>query len=287
MPLQFYIKTEKSIATENGSDIFRPRLTSASLFILAFIISQIIFILIKYKIAAGYGYDILFTYNKFNITRDYHKWDYWSILSVYFLPSTFCMAISIGIYILFLIKNKWINSFRLFLFWLMVCLSNIFLSGFLTALLGYGNYTSVFYENYAVLCAWLHLKIEVVFFIAGLFFIFSILSGVIIGSEFLKFPFEQKLLNSSPGKDKLVLNYFIIPVLTGIPFLLLLGDGLTVLKIASTLVNLLVISVGMIARNSRAFRRRSRKKYRFINIHPYYGVAMASLFWLLIFLFFK
>ena len=111
--------------------------TSSALFVIAFILSNLLLQTLIAEISRGFKYTVKFSYNIVTVLPwDYHYWSRARILLIYLISPVLCLIIGLFIYNFLRVYSNWANVVRLFLFWFAVVLVNMVLAQILISPLG-------------------------------------------------------------------------------------------------------------------------------------------------------
>ncbi len=266
-----------------------PIICSTLVFITAFIVTQVFFEGSVALIARALKYTVRFHYSQVDIGPVLPK--YWSLNRVAFvhMPAPFS-CLFLGIFLLGYLKTEGskVNLLRLYYFWFMVCTINLFLATLTFAPLGdFYNGIRAFYRTFAILGAWLSFNTWVMCIFAGVAIVGSLLLGYFIRDEVLKFNFSRELKKSYGGQIFIIFKLFLLPLILGTLPLLYLSTEASLYPMVATLLNLGIISVGMLASSfsTRAMTRKRRTSA--LNQVPYITVGLAAAAWVGVYLFFR
>jgi hypothetical protein len=284
-------KTTKESSGRNSTlpGTLNPIISSTLIFVTSFIITQFLFEATIAVIAAALQYSVKFHYSQVELSPMPAKyWGFYRVFAVHMTGPFLCLVG--GFFLLGFLKTskREMNVARLYFFWLMVCLLNLFLTPLTTAPLGdFYNGIRAFYRSFAIVGAWLSFKTPVLVIFAGVAIIFSLLLGYFIRDELFKFDNSRDLVKSHSGQIFIIFKLFLLPIFLGALPLLYLSNEASLYPMAATLLNLGIISVGMLASSfsTRAMTRR-RRNYA-INQVPYFTIGLAAAAWVGVYLFLR
>ncbi len=176
---------------------------------------------------------------------------------------------------------------RLFLFWLMVCFANILFANIIMAPLGIDHYDTAFYDNFAVVAAWMKLNFVATLAVSIATGLVAVVFGVWIGMDILKFSFSSNLIATQWGKRAIVLQIFVLPLALALLPLAFLGNGLSSVRIVLMLGGLGIISLGMLIRGTVDHSIVKCKRSDVLNYIPYTELIIATCLWVVVFIFFR
>jgi hypothetical protein len=275
-----------------GGDAFFNKVkrvfTSAFIFICAFIISYCLF-----QILIGIGalllkYGAKISYNVVALTpNDWRYWNLKRVTAVHFTPPVICLILGFRILTALKRTKTTVSIYRLFAFWFSICLVNVVLASLLFAPLGIGQEVPSLYRTFAIIGSWMHLDIAIacVFSIIGI--TGSILWGLFIRNEVLRYSYSGKLLGKPNGRHSMVVQVYLLPVLLGAFPLVLLSNYNGFLPMIFILGNLLLISTGMFIKNSSSKSTVRGTRSDVLNHFPVIEAAIAALIWIVVFRFFR
>lgn len=268
-------------------------ISSALLLVVAFIISNLTLRLLTGIMAKLMGYGVVITFNDVDISpNDYHYWNFGSVLAVHFLPPILCLILGIVLLAVSAIFDtvKWYN---MLIVWLSICLVNVCLSQMLFSPLGAGGESSEFFQTFAVLGTAMGMGwgAMLIFTLASI--LASMVWGARVCDEVLKFSFSQRILKTQQGKNQVVLQVIVFPVLcAALPLFMLhsnakLYHGSNYFPSLLTIANLLLISVGLFIKNSIDFVILEFGESDALNHIPIIELILAIGAWLGIFIFWR
>jgi hypothetical protein len=277
---------------EGGDSIankLRRIITSASLLVVAYILSNFLLQILIGGVGLLLKYTIKFSYNKVTVRPlDYHFWSRTHVVMVYFFPPVICFALGLFIYNILRIRSNWSTTGRLFFFWASTCLVNMILAHALISPLGSpSDRANGLYQTFAVVGAflWINPAIMVMMAIGSL--IVSLGFGMIIRQEVLRYSFSNKLIQTKKGMDSVVVQVYIFPVMFASIPIILLSAQISFFTTVMQLANLAVISIGIFLMNSIGIAGVRCNKEDVLNHVPFVELAICSAVWLSIFMFFK
>jgi hypothetical protein len=275
-----------------GGDALRNKvrriLTSTVLFVPAFIVTNFLLNILVGAFAMGLKYTARITYNSVSLTPfDWRHWNLKRVLVVQFAPPFLCLIA--GLWLMGYLKDntKTIGTPRLFVFWLSVCLVNLALSGLLFAPLGVGEEVPSLYRTFAIVGSWMHFDsaIASVFSIVGI--TGSFFWGMMARNELLRYSYSRKLISKPAGRNSVVLQFYLLPVIVGSLPILFLGNNNGALALMFMLGNLLLISIGMFIRNTASKSTVRSVRGDILNRTPFIEFTIALVIWVAVFRFFK
>ena len=266
---------------------------SAFQLITAFIISNILLRLFTGAAAWLIGFSTNLTYNGVTVSPgNFHHWYLRNIIAVHFVPPVLCLLLGILVFGI-LTAFDTVKRIHIFLFWLATCLVNICLAQLLFAPLGAGGESSEFFQTFSIFGSYLHMGAGGMIFFTLVAFIGSVFWGSSVCDEVLKFTFSAQILRTQKGKNFIVLQVYVIPALLCIaPLVLLHGStklyhGSNIFPSLITILNLLVISLGMFFRNSVDFAVLDFEGSDVLNRVPVLEFIPAAIAWTLVFVYFR
>jgi len=263
--------------------------TSSLLFIVAFILSNLLLQTLIAQIAKSFKYTVRFTYNQVTVLPyDYHYWSRPRVLLIYFISPLICLAIGLFIFNLLRVYSTWANVFRMFLFWLAVVPVNMILTHILISPLGTPtNISNGLYQTFAVIGAWLYLNPAIMVMAAIASLVTSLFVGMVLRNEIMRYSFSKKLIQSKKGMDAVVIQLYILPVIFGIVPILMLCTPISFFTIIMEIINLAIISIGIFMMNSISMPDVRCNKDDVLNHFPVVELGICSVVWFLVFAFLK
>jgi hypothetical protein len=263
--------------------------TSSLLFILSFIASNLLLQLFTAWISVTLKYTIRFSYNQVRVFPwDYHYWSRTTVVLIFLFSPLICMVLGLFIFNLLRVYTNWSNVSRIFFFWLALNLVNLVLTHALLSPLGSPmDRNNGLYQTFAVvgIFLWINPALMTIVSIGSL--VLTLLLGVIIRKEVMRYSFSKTLIEKKRGMDIVVIQVFVLPVLAGsLPLILLcspVGFFTTVMQIA----NLGIVSVGIFMMNSIGTANVRCIKSDVLNHFPIIELAICASAWLTVFVFLK
>ena len=107
------------------------------------------------------------------------------------------------------------NSISLFLLWVFVVGCSFFSAQLIIASLGHGQYNSPYYQNFAVVFAWLRIPTAVVYFLNIPFAVILVYFAVNTGRPFLALAYSYTKVNKLSRRRRFFLETLIVPFFIG------------------------------------------------------------------------
>ncbi|MDB5285038.1 MAG: hypothetical protein JWO06_4113 [Bacteroidota bacterium] len=173
------------------------------------------------------------------------------------------------------------------MFWLMICFANIFFGQIVCSPLGIRAEHESFYQTFAIVGTWMFISPSVMTFFATMAGVISIVFGVYIYRELLRFSIPGKAVKT--GKDGLafIFQLYAIPIIIGSVPLVLLCNHFSLYTFAFIFANLMLIGFGMAIMNGgRKFWVKSSKTKALWRT-PVIEMTLAVVAWACIYLFFR
>ena len=262
--------------------------TSTAILIFCFISANLILDMAIALAARLLQYQLIPSYNHVAVLPfDGRYWSVNRVIAIYLTAPLVCIS---GAMVLFSVLRKIDaapNSLRLFLFWLMICLSNIFLTHLLYSPLGISDRSMVFYHTFAIVGTWLGIKMTYMALFSVLAIAGSFLVGAISRGELLKFSSPVKLMKAEEGKNGVVYQLYLVPLTLAAVPLICLSTRVNLWPTVLTLFNLAFIAFAMIITNSNPRSRpRGSSKDALGNFTLGWVLVTAGL-WIVVFKFIK
>lgn len=236
-----------------------------------------------------YGYtEAEATYNQLNnLPVDPYQWNRKLVTLIFGgVPSIFFVLGIVFVLVLWFMKRIY-NVIRLFVLWLAILCFNLFYTSVIIAPAGNANYITGLYNGFAVVAAWWYVKNIFLIPLVVMFVVISILTGVLISFELLKFSHSKSLLESVKGRNLYLTQTFLLPVLAGaIPFIMLTNKYSFVLH-AVFIANLLLMGAGMQIRSEIDRRGAQTVRTNTLNQIPLIEAIIALLLWGFVYWFFR
>lgn len=280
---------EVHVAGDSLANKAKRVLTSSFLFLLTFILSNLLLQALVARVAGALKYKHKFSYNLVHMYQwDYHYWSHTNIVLIYFFSPVACLLLGLFILGMLLAKTTWSSVLRIFFFWLGVNLTNMVLTHALLSPLGSPtDRHNGFYQTFAVVGAffWINPALMTMFAIAAL--VTTLLLGVILRPEIMRYSFSRKMISNKRGMDQVTIQVFVMPVIVAcVPAILLCTPGgffTTLMQFA----NLGVVSIGIFMMNSNGMPNVRSNKDDVLNHFPVIEAAICSAVWFGVFTFLK
>jgi hypothetical protein len=115
----------------------------------------------------------------------------------------------------------------------------------------------------------------------------SILTGLLIGFEFMKFSHSKSLLETKKGRGLFLTQTFLLPVLAGAIPLILLTNKYSFILHAVFITNLLLMGAGMYIRSEIDNSSAQTVRTNTLNEMPLAETIIALVVWGVVYLFFR
>jgi hypothetical protein len=225
--------------------------TSTFYLVTAFILCNGFIQLIVALLAKFLGYGVKITYNVVGVLpRDWHYWSKARVTVVYLIPPMVYIVAGLLLFNFLKTNKTWMATYRLFVFWMMICLLNLSLSHLFFSPLGIRSDGGMgYYQTFAIVATWWGLNSGIMGLFSAISIIASVALGVFCRDEVLRFSYSSKLIKRPIGKSSIVFQLYLLPILLSAFPLTLLCTKANVFPSVFMSINLFIISVGMFARN--------------------------------------
>jgi len=263
--------------------------TSALLFILSFIASNMLLQVLVAWFSLGLKYSIKFSYNQVRVFPwDYHYWSRTNIVIIFLFSPAICFALGVLIFNLLRIYTNWQNVSRIFFFWLSVNLINLVLTHALLSPLGTPiDRNNGLYQTFAVVGVFLWINPTLMTFVSVGSLAASLLLGAGIRKEVMRYSFSKTLIGGKKGMDVVAIQVFVLPILAGSLPVILLCSPVGFFTTVMALANLGIVSIGIFMMNSIGTSTVRCIKSDVLNHFPFIELAICSTAWFIVFTFFK
>lgn len=190
-------------------------LNSAACFAIAYIVLTQFFWFTMGLVGKFFKFDSFVYYYGIKFMLHEHYWNRLNVSLIYTSGSIACLLL--GLLSLFLYdKVKHLRkSISLLLLWGFVIGSSIFCAQALVASLGHGQYNSPYYQNFAVVFAWLRFPAPVVYLLNIPFAVLLVYFSVNSGVPFLTLAYSYTKVNKLSRRRRFYFETLIIPFLIG------------------------------------------------------------------------
>ena len=263
--------------------------TSTVMLITAFIAATTLLEALIATFAKFLRYGVKIRYNLVSVfPNDWHYWSKARVTVVYLTSPLICIALGLIIFNFLKLNKDWGGKFRPFAFWFMICLVNMPLAHLFFSFRGIREeYGLGFYQTFAIVATWFGLNSEIMGAFGAVSIVLSMGFGLLVRNELLKFNYSTKSTHKPSGKSLTVLQLFIMPVLISALPLIGLCTSYNVFPSCLLTLNLLIISVGMFARNFNDEYTIKRFRGDILNRFPIFETALCVVIWFAVFKFFK
>ncbi|MCW5907447.1 MAG: hypothetical protein KIS94_06285 [Chitinophagales bacterium] len=271
---------DKPIIYDSYANRIKRIVTSALLFLIAFILTTLIYHSLLAAIATVLGYEIKFSFTRLEVLP--HQIKYWSLprtILIYVVPSVVMLTLAIIVAILLHKYKNIITLFRMFWLWLSVCLFTTFSTHLITAAIGIASPRTAFYTAFAIPFVWMGFPaaLGAVLSIAGV--VVSMIWGFVTVNEFLRFAFSGSLLKARTARIYFVTQFYVLPLVVALPFVGLLTLSNVTVYYLSIYFSFLCIALGMFLRFYNASGAVRCNKADVLNvISPLVIIVAAALF---------
>ncbi len=260
-------------------------LTSSILIIPAYIIA---YLTQQYIIGAAcmiFGYDPSIDYNHIqNLPFDYREWSFIRVTLIFSSGPLLCFIIGLFFLDFFNSLRGRDALYRTFVLWLGICYVNILFGFLLFSPVGVSEFNSVFYKGFSIVGTWWRMNGILMIPIALIGIAATIITGYLLFDKFLKFSFSHRLIYFLSGRRKIIVQFFLLPLLVAAPVLLSLSDSKVIPIHAMLLLNLMIMGIGMYFSADTLEQDTKVSGNDVLNAFPvfWYGVAISvyALVWI-------
>ena len=263
--------------------------TSAMLFIIAFVLSRVALQSMIAGISKLLDYQVRLTYNRvYVLPSDWHKWNRLRVFGIYVFPQLVCL--SVGLVIFSLIAHSTsttIKLYRVFLFWLSICLVNTFLSHLFFAPFGTGDFSSGYYQTFSIMASWMYIKPMSMSVFSTFSIIAAILWGLVVCNEVLRYSYSSSLIKTKKGQRAIVVQTFLLPVLLGFLPCMFLSKEFYLFPNLMMFMPLIFFWIGMMSKTTTDFAPIKGGKKDVLNHLPVIESIFAGGIWVAVWQFIK
>lgn len=194
--------------------------TSFIIFFSTFIIAHFFHQYLVDSFSSSLNYKSIITLQKVAVSPAYPA--FWSVMRVLFVhggPPFVCLLLSLVLLYILRKVQETVNLFRFFLLWLHLNLVIVFLVFLASASIGVDKYSSVFYQGYAVVGAWLGIPILLMFIISAIALGLAVAWGYVISKEFLGFSNTHSIVQTRKGRLYMIRLLLLWPTVISIPIM--------------------------------------------------------------------
>ena len=263
-------------------------LTSATLFIAAYIPVFLLQQFITGGLCLIFGYNPKITYNDIgNLPFEYTSWSFLRVLIIFSSGPVICLLIGIFLIDFFNQLRGKRSLFRFFILWMATCCLNLFLGFILFSPLGIEQYHSGLYVGFSIVGTWTRMGFIVTSPLALASAAASMLVGYFLFSNIIKFSFSSRLLQTPSGQRKIIVQFFIMPVLLAAPLLIALTTFKSVLLHVALLFNMLLMGMGLFINVGSISRDITVQKNDVLNDFPVTWLLLAASIYLSVWFFLR
>jgi hypothetical protein len=261
--------------------------TSSLLFIATYLIAYTVSHYFTAVLLISFNYKPEITFNDFhNLPFHYSYWTNEKITIIYSGGPLLCLLL--GVVFILAFNNIKTSALKLFTFWLSICFCNLFLGFIFFCPFGIGRYDSELYKGFAIVASWWRIG-GFIFIPLALGSVFlSIILGYFLRNELLKFSFSARLSNSIKGKNILVRQFYLFPVIIASPVIVSLSTYESIQIHFFLFINLMIISIGAFLRNEYDFTTKIKaRKEDVLNKLPLVELIFVAVIYAGIFFYLK
>lgn len=273
--------------SEQSSISLKRIVYSTLTLIVAFILTKLLLEAMIYSVCRTLGYLPSFSFSSVHGADYYRQWSRSRVVVVDLLPPLICLLLGAGLYQLMRKQTRSWGLVQFFGYWCMVCLVNTFFAQLLFAPLGVDDASSSFYQTIAVVEAWFHLPVSIASAVAVVSILLSATAGYYLSVQTVKLSHSQRLVSDNSGKNTIILQLYLLPLLLASVPLLLLGRGFYTLPVAATIFNLALLPAGMFIRNWRSPYRVRFQKTEVSKGFIFTALSVSVLLWMTVYVFLR
>lgn len=190
-------------------------INSTVCFSLAYVVITYLFWLVMGFAGKLFKFDSFVRYYDIKYILNDYDWSQLRITFVYSSGPFFCLAL--GLFCLFLFNKlkAYRVIFNIFVLWGFIIGTSIFTSQAIIACLGANKYLSPFYQNFAVVYAWWHVPVAVVYILAIPLLIAFLYFSVNYAKPFLITAHSYSKVNSEGRRKMYFIETAIVPFILG------------------------------------------------------------------------
>jgi hypothetical protein len=255
-------------------------LSSAMMLLASYALVQLLVQAYIYIVSFLLGYTVKFGYHWVMVKPyEYQYWGSNRVLLIYVIPPVLCLIAAYAVQFLQLNKEGGVTRMRMFWFWMHTCFINVFLTQLFIMPVGINGGLTGLYQTFSIVASWF--RMDPTFFIpatvvAGSLAIFW---GVMTSPKLLKFSFSARLISSLQGKDAIVRQVYLFPVIVAAPVIAVVSNQYSFLMHIVSLMLLILPVLGTIIRHRTDSGVVMCSREDVLNAWPVAELLMAAIIW--------
>ncbi len=255
-------------------------LSSAMMLLAAYALVQLLVQAYIYIVSFLLGYTVKFGYHWVSVKPyEYEYWGNMRVFLIYVIPPVLCLIAAYAIQFLQLNKMGGVTRMRIFWFWLHTCLVNVFLTQLFIMPVGINGGLTGLYQTFSIAASWF--RMDPTFFIPATVVSGSlaIVWGLLMSPKVLKFSFSARLISSLQGKDAIVRQVYLFPVIVAAPVIAVVSNQYSFLMHIVSLMLLILPVLGTIIRHRTDSGVVMCSREDVLNAWPVAEFLMAAIIW--------
>jgi hypothetical protein len=255
-------------------------LSSAMMLLAAYALVQLLVQAYIYIVSFLLGYTVKFGYHWVSVKPyEYEYWGNMRVFLIYVVPPVLCLIAAYAIQFLQLNKMGGVTRMRIFWFWLHTCLVNVFLTQLFIMPVGINGGLTGLYQTFSIAASWF--RMDPTFFIPATVVSGSlaIVWGLLMSPKVLKFSFSARLISSLQGKDAIVRQVYLFPVIVAAPVIAVVSNQYSFLMHIVSLMLLILPVLGTIIRHRTDSGVVMCSREDVLNAWPVAELLMAAIIW--------
>ncbi len=255
-------------------------LSSAAMLLSAYALVQLLVQAYIFCVSFLLGYTVKFGYHWVSVKP--YEYEYWGsnrVLMIYVIPPVLCLIAAYAIQFIKLGKDGSVSRIRLFWFWLHTCFINLFLTQLFIMPVGINGGLTGLYQTFSIVASWF--RMDPTFFIPATVIAGSlaIVWGLLSSPQMLRFSFSARLITTLSGKDAIVRQVYLFPIVLAAPVIAVVSNQYSFLMHLVSIMLLILPVLGTIIRHRTDAGAVMCSKEDVLNQWPVAELLMAAVIW--------
>ncbi|MBK8659995.1 MAG: hypothetical protein IPN22_14290 [Bacteroidetes bacterium] len=262
--------------------------SSATMLLTAYALVQLLVQACIFCVSLLLGYTVKFGYHWVMVKP--YEYEYWGnirVMLIYLLPPILCLIGAYAIQFTRLGKDGSVLRIRMFWFWLHACFINVFLTQLFIMPVGINGGLTGLYQTFSIVASWFRMNPTLFVPATVIAGSLAIVWGLLSSPQLLKFSFSARLITSLSGKDAIVRQVYLFPIILAAPVIAVVSNQYSFLMHLVSIMLLILPVLGTIIRHRTDAGVVMCSREDVLNQWPVAELLMAAVIWAAVILLFN
>lgn len=263
-------------------------LTSAVLLLAAYMTTKLLVQGYIFVVSWLLGYDTAFGYHWVVVKPfEYMYWGSIRVVLIYAVPPLLCLAATYVVQFLVISKTAAASVKKMYFFWLQTCMINFLLTQLFIMPVGVSGAMTGLYQTLSIVATWFGATGSIFIPATVIAGAGAILWGLMTAPVMQSFSFSARMISYTKGKDAIVRQVFLFPLIIASPFIAFFSNQYSFLAHVISLALLALVFIGTILRHRTDTSVVLCSREDVLNIWPWREFLITAAMWAVVIVLFN